>query len=649
MSSIPAVIAISYALVSVVWIVLSDGILTGLARNYEHYKLLQTYKGSFFVIGSALLIFAMLRVAMIRIRRAYTSLEENEHRLKMAFDGASGGAWEVESGAGGMKLSFVKANFLDTYGLPLESDDAMGVWKARLHPDDRDAVLEQLLRCLDRKQSEPFHALYRFYVTDTSFRWLEAWGNVVPDRRDGVRRMVGVVLDTTRQVVAEQKLDQLMRYDALTGLSRPQTFAADLDDVLGHLEEGYSLAVFHLHYVGDGVLAGDDEVETAILPAIAERLRGLTGRGCLLTRLAHRDFAVSTPPLKSHRAAQDWLNVVLDRVALPVQCPSGELPVTFVVGASACPQDGTGSTTLLRNASHALALATLAGGGETRAQWFTEGVDAQYHRRAGLIHDMRGAIDAGEIVCFFQPLVDHRRGVTAGFEALARWQRPDGTLVMPGEFIPLAEQFGLIRLVGEGILRQACNAAVSWSDGDDDEPFVAVNVSPVQLSAPAFPSLVARILNETGLKPSRLELEVTESVLTADSNAVAQRLRELRRLGVSIAIDDFGTGYSSLSLLGRLPFTRLKIDRSFISECTGTIESGAIVDTIIALSRQLGLAITAEGVETADQLFWLAGRGVDVAQGYYFSRPVPRSIADTLVGRNWFDEDGDISACDMPV
>jgi PAS domain S-box-containing protein len=634
MSSTPFAVAAIYALASVAWIVLSDRILVALAGDFHRYQEMQTYKGMVFVTGSALLIFFLLHFAMRQIRKAYDAVEIGERRLTMALGGVRGGAWEVElSPDDEVRQTFVSSAFLDAFGLDQRTPNAIDAWVVRIHPDDRAEAVDQLRHCLRSPGRRDYHAVYRFLGPSGEYLWLEAWGGMIADRGDGVRRMVGVVLDNTRQVLAEEQLERLMRYDAQTGLPLPQKFVEDVDAALAGLGERQSLALFHLRLDGAGLV--DDDGRDAVRAAIVERLKELAAGGCAVTRFAENDYGVATPPLGTAREAHDWLNSVLDLMSGPMESEGRSFAATFAVGACLCPDDGRTAASAMRKASHALSMP--AAPGETRVQWSTEGIDAQYLRRSALIRDMRGAVESGEIVCHFQPLVDVHRGVTCGFEALVRWQRADGTLVMPGEFVPLAEQFGAIGRIGEEVLRQACAAAASWQNLADEPPFVAVNVSPVQLASPTFPSLVARVLEETGLGPARLELEITESMLMTDSLAVARRLGDLRELGIAIAIDDFGTGYSSLSLLGRLPFTRLKIDRSFTGACMTADDIAAIVDTIIGLARKLDLEVTAEGVETVGQMVWMGGRGVDVAQGFLLSRPVPRAVADTLVRRCWFD------------
>jgi EAL domain-containing protein (putative c-di-GMP-specific phosphodiesterase class I) len=307
--------------------------------------------------------------------------------------------------------------------------------------------------------------------------------------------------------------------------------------------------------------------------------------------------------------------------------------IRFHAGGTLFPHDGGTGSILLRNCRHALAKAKKTA--DTNIVWFTEGLDTEFRTRNERLRNLGDAVARGEIECHFQPVVDMTTGETVGFEALARWRLKGGGFVPPDQFVPLAEEAGLISELGEEILRQACRAGVGWGARFDVPPFVAVNVSPVQLADPAFPATVARVLAETRLAPGRLELEITENAFITDPELTARRLEVLRKLGISIAIDDFGTGYSSLALLTRLPFTRLKVDRSFIRDYGENRENTIIVNMIIALCRHLDLSVTVEGVERPETAGILASKGIMFAQGYLFSKPVPAAEVERLIGRKW--------------
>jgi PAS domain S-box-containing protein len=623
---LPFVVSGLYAAFGAVWIVYSDRLLLGVTGSLDRYQLLQTYKGTVFVIASALLVYVLLVYAAQRVRAVCVTLAENEDRLRLAIRCARGSVWEMAIDGSGRDFSYVTPDLLARLGLSPDRPPRRDEWDARLHPDDRARARAAFHDVLAAGGGE-FETLTRFNAADGATLWLETRASLMPARDGEPARLIGVSLDVTRRVEAEEELNRALRYDAATGLAKPQKFADDLEAVLADAAPGSVVGVFHLRPRGLDSVATVTGDNAAALEALAERLKPLRTGGCLVARVATDVFAVATPPLTGLRAVHDRLDAVLAR--LGDDDAPGDIGTAFAVGAAVFPDDGQSAPALSRASAHALD--ALGPGLDTRVLWFTEGLDDQYRRHADMVRALRRAVDNGEIVCHFQPLISLESGRAVGFEALVRWRR-DGALVPPGRFVALAEQTGDIRAIGEEVLRQACAAAAGWRAPDGAEPFVAVNVSPVQLADPRFPAQVARALNASGLDPQRLELEVTESVLAVDLDAAARRLASLRALGVAVAVDDFGTGYSSLALLSRLPFTRLKIDRCFVAEENGNT---AILETIVALARRLGLATTAEGIETETQMLRVAGIGIDVGQGFHFAEPVPREAAAEMVAASW--------------
>jgi EAL domain-containing protein (putative c-di-GMP-specific phosphodiesterase class I) len=291
------------------------------------------------------------------------------------------------------------------------------------------------------------------------------------------------------------------------------------------------------------------------------------------------------------------------------------------IGIGCFPQDGADSETLSRNADTAMYRAKAEG--RNTYQFFSEEMNARALENLRLGNEMRVGLDRGEFILHYQPRVDVVSGEVTGAEALVRWQHPQRGLVLPGRFIPLAEESGLIEPLGEWVLRAACRQMRQWRKEGLPLARMAVNLSARQFRRPDLPQLVAAILAETGLAAGHLELEVTESMVMRKPEEAAAVLAKLKAMGIAIAIDDFGTGYSSLSYLKRFPLDYLKIDQSFIRGVPSDIEDAVIVRTIIGMAKSLKLRLIAEGVESADQRRFLLQQGCDEAQGYLFSRPVP--------------------------
>jgi len=303
-----------------------------------------------------------------------------------------------------------------------------------------------------------------------------------------------------------------------------------------------------------------------------------------------------------------------------------EVNVGVSIGIAVAPDDGCDLVAILRKAD--LALYEAKGEGRGCARFFTPEIDAAVQRRRVLEHDLRIATDARAFELRFQPIVDLGRGNTVAVEALLRWQHPERGMVCPTDFIAVAEETGLIEDIGGWVLIEACRAAVAWRP----EVKVAVNLSSRQFRRGGLMADVTTALERTGLPPERLELEITEPVVLSRSAAVAETLHDLRRMGVGIVLDDFGTGYSSLSYLRSFPFSKVKIDRSFVADLVTRPDSAAVVRAVIALARDLGMRTTAEGIETAEQLDLLRAEGCIEGQGYLFGRPMTAADVTLLFG-----------------
>ena len=314
-------------------------------------------------------------------------------------------------------------------------------------------------------------------------------------------------------------------------------------------------------------------------------------------------------------------------MSAPYTIGDHEIDIGVSIGIAVAPGDGASADDLLKNSDLALYRAKSDGRGVYR--FFEPEMDAKMRKRREMEMDLRAALANDEFEVFYQPLVDVAAGKVIGFEALLRWRNPERGLVPPGEFIPIAEDIGLIAPIGAWVLKRACAEATRWPD----QIKVAVNLSPIQFKSERLVLDVASALGASGLSPQRLELEITETVMLQDTEATLAMLRQIKALGVSISMDDFGTGYSSLSYLRKFPFDKIKIDQSFVRELSDEDESMAVVRAVVGLGSSLGMVTTAEGVETADQLRTLRAEGCTVAQGFLFSAAVPAGEIDDLLRR----------------
>jgi diguanylate cyclase (GGDEF)-like protein/PAS domain S-box-containing protein len=492
---------------------------------------------------------------------------------------------------------------------------------------DRDAI-EQAIRSNPSSSGSPSHLWQHVKADGTEIDVLTYWRHTMFCDRPA---QLVAIMDVTAKRQAEARIAHMAHHDALTGLPNRVLFHERLEEALSRVRrDREKLAVLYLDLdqfknVNDtlGHPAGD-----RLLVSVAERLRTCLRDCDMVARFGGDEFAV----LQLGLAGPHEAGILAERIVTLLSEPYDIKGQQVVIGASAgialAPADGETAEQLLANADIALYRAKEDGRGIFC--FFQPGMGARLRARHTLELDLRNALAAGEFEVYYQPFVTLETGVISGFEGLLRWHHPLRGMVSPAEFIPLAEEIGLIVPIGEWVLRQACAEAAGWPD----DLKVAVNLSPVQFKKGNLPQVVFATLASTGLPAARLELEITESILLADSKTNLATLHSLRALGVGISMDDFGTGYSGLGYLRSFPFDKIKIDRSFISELGESGDCLAIIQAIINLGSNLGIPTLAEGVATKKQLEWLRQTGCTEMQGYLFSRPVPASeIAGLLSPR----------------
>jgi diguanylate cyclase (GGDEF)-like protein len=438
---------------------------------------------------------------------------------------------------------------------------------------------------------------------------------------------VSTHLDVSDQHRAKARIAHLALHDALTGLPNRTKLRTRLNDELAaQRRSGGQVGV--LCFDLDRFKAVNDTLGhpfgDLLLQRVAQRLTGSVRETDLVSRLGGDEFAIIQPASTQPGDARALAERIIAELALPFDLDGHLVSVGASVGIAVAPDDAGDAELLLKNADLALYRAKSDGRGTYR--FFEPEMDARMQARRALELDLRRAVSLGEFDVYYQPTVNLATRVVVGFEALVRWNHPTRGLVPPSEFIPLAEEIGLIVPLGEFVLRRACADAALWPG----EVSVAVNLSPVQFAGAGPVPAVRAALAAAGLTPSRLELEITESTMLADTETTLAHLHALKELGVRIAMDDFGTGYSSLSYLRKFPFDRVKIDRSFVTALHE--KSGdAIMQAITALCEALGMETTAEGVETPAQLDYLAYGPCTDVQGYLFSPPRPASAVAGLI------------------
>jgi diguanylate cyclase (GGDEF)-like protein/PAS domain S-box-containing protein len=546
----------------------------------------------------------------IGIRIDITDLKRREASFRLLFEENPLPMWVVDVNT--RELLAVNAATCRHYGYAREQMLAMTVEQMR-HPDET----QQLLQEFGQHRGMQTAQNTRRHVTADG-RVMEVAIEARPLTYNGREACVAVAFDMTERKLAEQRIRHLACHDALTDLPNRAALHEYVSDLLDRSHrEGGRFAVLCLDLdrfkqINDlfGHSMGDQ-----VLREVTRRLQA-AAQGALLARIGGDEFiaiAEQEPLPSSAELLAGRLQAALDD---DFEVDGHRFELGLSIGIAVFPRDGEDITSLVANADAALYRAKHDGRGAIR--FFTVTMDRQLRDRRALERDLKSAISNGELSLEYQPQ-QHADGRFIGFEALARWRHPQRGPVPPSDFIPIAEESGLIVELGEWVLREACREAASWHASLQ----VAVNVSAIQFRRTSLERIVQTVLEETGLAPERLELEITEGVLIENVGRAKQTLKELKSLGVRLALDDFGTGYSSLSYLQSFPLDRIKIDRTFISNLGRTERSLAIVRAVIGLAHGLGVPVLGEGVETSAQLAAVIKEGCDEVQGYLIGRPQP--------------------------
>jgi diguanylate cyclase (GGDEF)-like protein/PAS domain S-box-containing protein len=577
---------------------------------------------------------------MLRASTAINHLEQNQRRLSNAQRIGEMGDWEWDVREDRVVPSEEAWRILGHAGA-IEQPVPENFFAA-VHAEDAGELRLACERAL--AAGEGFEIDHRVVVADGSVRHVHQQVEVI-ERDAGGRalRLAGAVHDITRRKDAEEQIRRLAYYDALTGLPNRRLITEQLGHAIARAERQRSrVAVMFVdldnfkrvndtfgHAAGDDLLRAAGVRLTAALRGCDALARGAESPSHAIARLGGDEFIVLLTDLKRPEDAIGIAQRLVDTMAEPAIVQGTEVFVGGSVGVAMFPDDGADAEMLLMNADIAMYRAKSAGRGGF--QLYDRSMNAQALERLQMEAQLRRALERNEFVLHYQPRVEAATGRIVGAEALIRWQHPERGLLPPAEFIPLAEDAGLVIPIGEWVIEAACRQCAAWKALGLEPVPVAVNLAATHLRQSSLPARVSRALRRHGVSPDSLEIEVTESILLADPELSTRIARELAGMGVNLSIDDFGTGYSSLSYLKRLPINTLKIDRSFVRDLGVDADDEAIVGAIVALGHSLKLKVVAEGVESEAQLAFLKSLRCDEYQGYYMSRPVEADVFSQLL------------------
>lgn len=518
------------------------------------------------------------------------------------------------------QFMFASASFETVLGYSPKSLEGTSIFQMVV-PEDRARVAHEFGEMLH--SNLPRLVEFSYLHCQGHSLYLEAYGRPVVDPDGRVQSVVIVARDITERIHAEAVIEQLAYHDSLTGLPNRRLISERLSMALdvAAQKSGILALIFvdidRFKEINDtmGHAFGDK-----VLAATAQRLLACThGSGTVIGRIAGDEFVVLLPEVTVRDDVLDMASKIHAEFRRPMDLDGHRLHVTPSMGIAIYPEDGTDADALLTNADTAMYRAKES---QHHFVLYSSAMSVQARRRHQLINDLYQALERGQMFLTYQPRIRTIDGEIGGVEALLRWRHPELGMVSPTEFIPLAEETGLILPIGEWVLRMSCLQSVDWLRQGLPPIRIAVNCSPRQFHSGNLPDIISQLLNDTGVNASALEIEITESAVIKNEENTEQQIRKLKIMGIAVSIDDFGTGYASLSYLNRFRFDYLKIDRSFISGLTRRPRNDTIAASIISLSHGLQMKVVAEGVETDAQLTFLREHGCDEVQGFLFSPPV---------------------------
>lgn len=555
---------------------------------------------------------------------------ENDLRQRQrAIESSSNGIMIADANAPEYPITYVNPAFERITGYA--GEDVLGRNGSFMLGNDREQLgLQEILAAL--REEREGNAVLRNYRKDGSLFWNELSISPVRDESGHVSHFVGIINDITERKLYEEQLEYQANHDGLTALPNRNLLADRIGQALTYAERYRKLVAVlfvdldHFKFINDSL--GHD-MGDRLLQVVGRRLTECVRSIDTVARHGGDEFVLVLPDLTESEDAVKVAQKMQDAVGRPFKIGEHEFVVSCSTGISIYPKDGEDAQTLLKNADAAMYRAKE--NGRNNFQFFTSSLNDRIVARLAMEKHLRMALERDEFVLHYQPQVDLRTGRITGMESLIRWNSPELGFIPPDSFISLAEETGLIVPIGEWVIRTSCAQNKAWQDAGLAPLVMAINLSPRQFREEGLAESIAAIVQDTGLEPRYLELEIIESLVMHDVDSALAILRKLKELGAQLTMDDFGTGYSSLSYLKRFPFDKMKIDKSFVRDITSDPDSAAITRAIITMAHSLNLRVIAEGIETEGQLAYLTSQNCDEMQGFYFSRPVPAPEFEKLM------------------
>jgi diguanylate cyclase (GGDEF)-like protein/PAS domain S-box-containing protein len=619
-----------YLLFGTFWIFFSDTILAYIVSNREEFIRYEIYKGWAFVFITALLLYFLVRKTLYQQQKTETSLLVSEERWKFALEGAGDGVWDWNLQTNHV---FRSRRWKELYGFD-EHDIGTSLQEGRslMHPDDFPRAMDDIQAYLNG-QTSIYVSEYRMLCKDGSWKWILSRGMLVSHTADGEPlRMIGTHTDISERKRSEAQAFLLAHYDLITNLPNRVLFIDRLEqEIKKSHRTGLPMALMFLDLdrfkeVNDTL--GHD-IGDLLLKEAAHRLQSCVRETDTVARLGGDEFTIILGELDDLDSAERVAQQILRKLAEPFQLAGEVVYISASIGLTFFPEDASNVDILLKNADQAMYAAKDQG--RNCYHYFTPSMQEAAQSRMRMASDLRVALAADQFRLYYQPIVELATGSIHKAEALIRWQHPILGLVNPVDFIPIAEDIGMIIDLGDWVFRKAAQQVAQWRISRHEAFQISINTSPVQYNNRKNTNdKWVDHLHTLCLPGQSIVVEITEGLLLEAGAAVTNQLLEFRNAGIQVAIDDFGTGYSSLAYLRKFNIDYVKIDQSFVGNLKPGSSDMVLCEAIIIMAHKLGMKVIAEGIETDEQRYLLAAAGCDYGQGYLFSRPVPAAEFEQL-------------------